>query len=119
MDLSSENKSERPWISAEKMAGEQSLEIGLRPQHFDEFPGQEKVKNKLKVFVEAARKRSEPMDHCLLSGPPGLGKTTMAHIIALSLGVDFRSTSGPALDRKGDLAAILTSLRPNSVFFID
>lgn len=112
-------ETERPWISTDKVAGDQTLEVGLRPQKFDEFPGQEKVKNKLKVFVEAARRRSEPMDHCLLSGPPGLGKTTMAHIIAQALEVEFRSTSGPALDRKGDLAAILTSLKPNSVFFID
>lgn len=95
------------------------FETSLRPKTFADFPGQERVKEKLKVFVEAAKKRGEPLDHCLLCGPPGLGKTTLAHILANALEVDFRSTSGPALHRKGDLAAILTSLKPNSVFFID
>jgi Holliday junction DNA helicase RuvB len=95
------------------------LENSLRPKSFDEFPGQEKVKEKLLVFVEAAKKRGEPLDHTLLCGPPGLGKTTLAHIIANHMGVELKITSGPALNRKGDLAAILTSLRPNSVLFID
>jgi Holliday junction DNA helicase RuvB len=95
------------------------LENSLRPKSFDEFPGQEKVKEKLLVFVEAAKKRGEPLDHTLLCGPPGLGKTTLAHIIANHMEVELKITSGPALNRKGDLAAILTSLRPNSVLFID
>lgn len=107
------------WISAELHDGEGSLEYSLRPRNFSEFPGQDKVKDKLKVFVSAATGRKEPMDHTLLCGPPGLGKTTLAHLIASSLGVDFKSTSGPALHRKGDLAALLTSLKPRSVFFID
>lgn len=94
-------------------------EVSLRPKIFADFPGQDKVKNKLKVFVDAAKKRGEPLDHTLLCGPPGLGKTTLAHILANSLEVDFKSTSGPALHRKGDLAAILTSLKSGSVFFID
>ncbi|MCC7405077.1 MAG: Holliday junction branch migration DNA helicase RuvB [Bdellovibrionales bacterium] len=98
---------------------EKPLDRALRPTSFEEFPGQTKVKEKLKVFVEAARLRQEPLDHTLLCGPPGLGKTTLAHIIAHCMGVDIRATSGPALHRKGDLAAILTSLRPNTVFFID
>lgn len=98
---------------------DQPLDRALRPTCFEEFPGQGKVKEKLKVFVEAAKMRGEPLDHTLLCGPPGLGKTTLAHIIAHSLGVEIRCTSGPALHRKGDLAAILTSLRPNSLFFID
>lgn len=106
-------------LSREEAPDEHKLDFSLRPQCFGEFPGQEKVKEKLEVFVEAAKKRGESMDHCLLSGPPGLGKTTLAHIIAQSLEVDFKSTSGPALHRKGDLAAILTSLKPNSIFFID
>jgi Holliday junction DNA helicase RuvB len=106
-------------ISGEKQADDVVVEVSLRPKSFAEFPGQTKVKEKLKVFVEAAKKRGEPLDHTLLCGPPGLGKTTLAHILALSLGVDFKSTSGPALHRKGDLAAILTGLKPGSVFFID
>lgn len=107
------------FIDGEKKPEEVSLEVSLRPKTFDEFPGQTKVKQKLMVFTEAAKKRGEPMDHTLLCGPPGLGKTTLAHILANTLGADFKSTSGPALHRKGDLAAILTGLRPGSLFFID
>ena len=91
----------------------------LRPQSWAEFPGQDKIKSKLQVFVKAASLRQEPLDHILLSGPPGLGKTTLAQIIALELGAEIRHTSGPALHKKGDLAALLTSLKPNSIFFID
>jgi len=98
---------------------EPKVELSLRPKEFKDFPGQEVVKEKLQVFIKAATIREETMDHVLLSGPPGLGKTTLAHIIANSLKVPFKSTSAPALHRKGDLAAILTSLAPNSVLFID
>ena len=91
----------------------------LRPTDFSEFPGQDKVKDKLKVFVSACLKRGEPLDHCLLSGPPGLGKTTLAHIIANTLKADIKSTSGPAIRRKGDIAAILTTMQSGSVLFID
>ncbi|MGZ3722671.1 MAG: Holliday junction branch migration DNA helicase RuvB [Bdellovibrionales bacterium] len=106
-------------IDGEAEGDEISAEVSLRPKTFDEFPGQHKVKDKLQVFIEAAKKRGEPLDHTLLCGPPGLGKTTLAHILSGALGVDFKSTSGPALHRKGDLAAILTSLKPGSIFFID
>jgi len=91
----------------------------LRPLEFKDFPGQTEVKERLKLFVLASQKREESLDHCLLSGPPGLGKTTLAQIIAQSLKVPFRSTTGPAIRRKGDLAALLTTLQKGTVLFID
>ena len=91
----------------------------LRPLSFEEFPGQTQVKDKVKVFVLAAMKRGEPLDHTLLSGPPGLGKTTLAHIMAHTMKADIQCTSGPAIRRKGDIAAILTSLKEKSILFID
>jgi Holliday junction DNA helicase RuvB len=94
-------------------------EKSLRPKDFDQYIGQERAKANLRIFVEAARQRGEPLDHVLLSGPPGLGKTTLAHIIANALGVTLHVTSGPALEKKGDLAGLLTSLEPNDVLFID
>ncbi len=95
------------------------VEVTLRPRTLDEFVGQEKVKNRLRISLEAAVKENRPLDHVLLSGPPGLGKTTLAAIIAAERGVAFRITSGPALERPGDLAAILSNLQPHDVFFID
>jgi Holliday junction DNA helicase RuvB len=111
--------STRDLLDGASGQGDLSWEQSLRPQHFDEFPGQDRVKEKLKVFVSAAKARNEPLDHVLLTGPPGLGKTTLATIIANTLDVPIKTTSGPALDKKGDVAAILTGLAPNSVLFID
>jgi holliday junction DNA helicase RuvB len=96
-----------------------SNETGLRPKDFSQYLGQERVKTNLKIFVAAAKLRDESLDHVLLSGPPGLGKTTLAHIIASELGVRLHVTSGPALEKKGDLAGILTNLEENDVLFID
>ena len=98
---------------------ERDFENALRPLSFSDFTGQKKVVENLKVFVEAARMRGEPLDHTLLHGPPGLGKTTLSNIIANELGVGFKLTSGPVLDKPGDLAGLLTSLEPNDVLFID
>lgn len=98
---------------------EQVIEVTLRPQNFDEYIGQERLKKNLRLAIEAAKKRSEPIDHVLLYGPPGLGKTTMANVIATEMGAGIRVTAGPAIERAGDLASILTNLSDGDVLFID
>jgi holliday junction DNA helicase RuvB len=104
-----------PQISEE----EQFIETSLRPRHLEEYIGQEKIKGNLSILLEAARRRNEPVDHVLLYGPPGLGKTTLCNIIAAEMGVSLKTTSGPAVEHAGDLASILTALQPGEVLFID
>ena len=98
---------------------EEKMEKTLRPQKLEEYIGQAKVKENMKIYIEAAKKRNEPLDHCLFYGPPGLGKTTIANIIANEMNANIKITSGPAIERPGDLAAILTTLSENDVLFID
>ncbi len=106
-------------VTGELQEDDTSIELSLRPESLKQYIGQDKVKENLSIFIQAAKMRNEPLDHVLLYGPPGLGKTTLAAIIANEMGVNFRSTSGPAIERAGDLAAILSSLEPGDVLFID
>ena len=110
---------EERFITSTKTADDGALDVTLRPKTLNEYVGQDKIKSNLKVFIEASKKRKEALDHVLLYGPPGLGKTTLSHIIASELGVQLRITSGPSIERAGDLAAILTNLNENDVLFVD
>ena len=119
--IHSDNLSADPRLIASTPVSKQEeiLERALRPKQLDEYVGQEKIRGQLEIFIQAAKQRREPLDHVLLFGPPGLGKTTLAQIIAREMGVNLRHTSGPVLERAGDLAALLTNLEPNDVLFID
>lgn len=110
---------ERRVIQTELVVQEQQLESSLRPQLLDEYIGQEKIKSTIKIYIEAAKQRGESLDHVLFYGPPGLGKTTLSTIIANEMGVNLKITSGPAIEKPGDMAAILNSLQENDVLFVD
>ncbi|HEX6054112.1 MAG TPA: AAA family ATPase, partial [Gemmatimonadaceae bacterium] len=111
--------SPREVTTPEELAEEGPVELSLRPQRLAEFIGQQKVKDSLRIYIDAALTRREPLDHTLFFGPPGLGKTTLAELIARELGVNIRTTSGPALEKPGDLVSTLTNLREGDILFID
>lgn len=110
---------EKPIITAKKRSDDLSLDLALRPKSFDEYVGQESIKKNLKILIEAAQKRNEPLEHLLFYGPAGLGKTTLAHLVAKETSNQIKITSGPAIEKVGDLASILTNLSPGDILFID
>jgi Holliday junction DNA helicase RuvB len=114
-----QNKAENREVEVQEKPEEQAYELALRPKRLSDFVGQQKLKDHLAIFLQAAQKRGEPIEHALLYGNPGLGKTTLAHIIAREMGVNIKTTSGPALERVGDLAAILTNLEEGDILFVD
>ncbi|MAF14043.1 MAG: Holliday junction branch migration DNA helicase RuvB [Parcubacteria group bacterium] len=114
-----EDQEENRIVNPEELKKDEAFDLSLRPKNLKEFVGQQKIKNNLQIFMDAAKGRGEPIEHVLLYGPPGLGKTSLAHIMASEMGVNIRVTSGPALERSGDLAAILTNLEDGDILFID
>lgn len=110
---------EEPLVTKTLLGEDLRSEVSLRPHSLEEYVGQQKAKENLRIFIEAAKRRTEPLDHVLLHGPPGLGKTTLAGIIAAEMGVNIRITSGPAIEKAGDLAALLTNLNENDILFVD
>src|SRR5690349_20227866 len=118
-DVGELEAAERARLQSANLTPEDELDQSLRPKRLSEFVGQPRVKEQLEIFIDAAKRRGEALDHVLLAGPPGLGKTSLAQIVAAELGVPFVHTAGPALERKGDVAAYLTALEPRSVFFVD
>ncbi len=119
MSIEFKNESVEERLVATTLTPEDDAERSLRPRNLSEYIGQAEAKDNLRIFIEAAKKRGEPLDHVLLYGPPGLGKTTLSAIIAAEMGVNIRITSGPAIEKSGDLAALLTNLSENDVLFID